>query len=138
MKIVVTRWWILVVFALVASCKRAPSPTTPEGAYRAFIDALNRGQAQQAWGLLSNETQEKAQARSRRIAETSKGLIRDEPAALLFQAANRPPPGQSLTIKPGKTEANEALLEVSAGGSSHQVKLVKRADKWFIDLTERL
>lgn len=122
---------------LFVSCRRETSAATPELAYRSFIDALNRGQAKRAWGYLSTSTKERVQTKSKELALASKGLVRDEPETLLF-AGSRPPASATLTVTPLRADENTAVISVSDGGGSHEVKLVKDSGKWFIDFSERL
>jgi hypothetical protein len=43
-----------------------------------------------------------------------------------------------LLLAPVRSDENTAVLTVSDGGGSQEVKLVKDSGKWFIDLSERL
>jgi hypothetical protein len=43
-----------------------------------------------------------------------------------------------LSLTPVRSDENTAVLTVSDGGGSQEVKLVKDSGKWFIDLSERL
>lgn len=129
--------WVVCALLVFVSCRRETSAATPELAYRSFIDALNRGQARRAWGYLSTSTKERVQAKSKELSLASKGLVRDEPETLLF-AGSRPPASSMLSLSPVRSDENTAVLTVSDGGGSQEVKLVKDSGKWFIDLSERL
>lgn len=129
--------WVMCALLSFVSCRRETSAATPELAYRSFIDALNRGQTRKAWGYLSTSTRERVQAKSKELAQASKGLVRDDPETLLF-AGSRPPPSATLTVTPVSADESSAVIAVSDGGGSHEVKLVKDSGKWFVDFSERL
>lgn len=131
----VMRLSVLLLIVLVSSCKREPSAATPELAYRTFVDYLQKGQAKPAWNLLSAPTRERVQARSKQLAEASKGTVRDEPETLLFQGSR---PGAITAISQVRADETSATLQVTSAGGTHEVKLVKDSGKWFVDLSDTL
>lgn len=125
------------VFLLVvatAGCRREPA-NSPEGAYRGFIEALQKGNTRKAWASLSAATRHKVEERSKAIAEASKGVVRDEPELLLFQGTRPGPLGEVTQVKADETSA---LLQVASASGPREVKLVKDSGKWLIDLSDTL
>lgn len=127
--------WLLLILVLASSCKPRPSTATPELTYRTFVDALQKGQAKAAWNLLSAPTRERVTAKSKQLAEASKGLVRDEPETLLFQGSR---PGTITTITQVRADESSATLSVTSSGGTHEVKLVKDSGKWLVDLSDTL
>lgn len=125
--------WFLV---LTASC-REEGTNSPESAYREFIEALRKGRTAQAWTSLSPLTKQRAQERSKAIAEASMGALRDQPELLLF--ATRPT-GLDMGGEVNRVRADEntAILEVSGTTGRQKVKLVKESGKWLLDLSDSL
>lgn len=127
--------WLLLILVLAAACKPRPSTATPELTYRTFVDALQKGQAKAAWGLLSAPTRERVAAKSKLLSEASKGLVRDEPETLLFQGSR---PGTITTITQVRADESTATLSVTSAAGTHEVKLVKDSGKWLVDLSDTL
>jgi hypothetical protein len=126
---------VVVLLAVTASCRREPA-NSPEAAYRAFIEAVQKGNTRKAWASLSHRTRQKVEERSKAIAEASKGVVRDEPEQLLFQGTRPGPLGEVTQVKADDTSA---LLRVaSASGPAREVKLVKDSGKWLIDLSDNI
>ncbi|MFT3706769.1 MAG: hypothetical protein QM817_03800 [Archangium sp.] len=120
---------------LVVGCRHEPSQATPELAYRTFVDFLQKGQARLAWNLLSAPTREKVTAKSKAIAEASKGQVRDEPETLLFQGSR---PAAITAINQVRADDSTATLEVTSGTGTYEVKLVKDSGRWLVDLSDTL
>ncbi len=125
---------VVLLVVLGAACRREPA-TSPEGVYRGFVDALQRGNGKKAWSALSKQTQQKVQQRSKAIAEASKGVVRDEPEVLLFQGSRPGPIGEVTQLR---TDETTAVLQVASATGTREVKLVKDAGRWFIDLSDSL
>jgi hypothetical protein len=125
----------LATAVLASSCRHEPSQATPELAYRTFVDFLQKGQARQAWNLLSAPTREKVSARSKQLAEASKGQVRDEPETLLFQGSR---PGVISAISQVRADETSATLQVTSATGTHEVKLVKDSGRWLVDLSDTL
>ncbi len=134
MKMAMRRLGVVVLVLLVAACKRQPA-NSPEGVYRGFVDAVQRGNTTKAWGSLSKQTQQKVEQRSKAISEASKGVVRDEPRLLLFQGTRPGPIGEVTQLRADDTSA---VLQVASAGGTREVKMVKDSGQWFIDLTETL
>ncbi len=131
-----TRGALLAAVVVVAAvgCRRE-APDSPEGAYRGFIEALQRGNARKAWSMLSPGTREQVQARARAIAETSRGVVRDEPESLLFQGTRPGPLGEVTQVS---ADEQRATLRVASASGTREVKLVKNSGKWLIDLSDNI
>ena len=129
------RLGVVLMFMLAVACRREPSTATPELTYRTVTDALQKGQARQAWNLLSATTRERVTAKSKQLSEASQGLVRDEPETLLFQGSR---PGVISEITQVRADETTATLEVKSAGGTHEVKLVKDSGKWLVDLSDTL
>lgn len=125
---------LLMLLLLAPGCRR-PASDSPEAAYRAFMLALQRADAQTAWKLLTPATREKVTARSKAISQASQGVVRDEPELLLFQASR---PGAVGDVSQVRADASTAVLKVASAGGDREVKLVKDSGRWLIDLSDTL
>lgn len=130
----VMRALLVVCLVGLSACRREPA-SSPEGVYRGFVDALQKGNARKAWAALSRPTQAKVEARSKLIVEASKGTVRDEPQLLLFQGSR---PGPIEEIAQVRGDETSAVLQVKSGGGTREVKLLKDSGRWVIDLTDTL
>jgi hypothetical protein len=127
-----TSWGVLLVLMAVSACRRE-QPVSPEQAYVAFIDAIQKGNSHKAWVQLSKQTQQKVEARSKEIAAASKGIVRDEPELLLFQGSRPGPIGEVTQVR---ADDSTALLKVASVTGTREVKLVKDSGRWLIDLSD--
>lgn len=134
MKMVMRIVGLVFLVVLASGCRREPA-NSPEGAYRGFIEALQKGNTRKAWASLSAATRHKVEERSRAIAEASKGVVRDEPELLLFQGTRPGPLGEVTRVK---ADESTALLQVASASGPREVKLVKDSGKWLIDLSDTL
>lgn len=125
---------VVCLVAVVTGCRPEPA-TTPEGVYRGFIEALQRGNGRKAWASLSKPTQQKVAARSKAIAAASKGVVSDEPELLLFQGSR---PATIEAIEQLRADEQAAVLRVTSGGGTREVKLLKDSGRWVIDLADTL
>lgn len=125
---------VVVCLVVVTGCRPEPA-TSPEGVYRGFIEALQRGNGRKAWSALSKSTQQKVEARSKAIAAASKGVVRDEPELLLFQGSR---PATIEAIAQVSADEHAAVLRVTSGGGTREVKLLKDSGRWVIDLSDTL
>jgi hypothetical protein len=128
---------LLVPITLLLACER-PAPRTPEAGYRAFADAVRRGESKPAWAALTRPTQTALEARSKAISEASKGLIRDEPALMLLQSGIRATPSQELTIKTLSSDGGTATLEVAGSTGTQRITMIHDGDRWLVDLSDVL
>ncbi len=131
----VIRLIAVVLLVTVAVGCRAEPANSPEAAYRAFIEAVQKGNTRKAWQSLSPATRQKVEERSKAIAEASKGVVRDEPELLLFQGTRPGPLGEVTQVKADDTSA---LLKVASASGAREVKLVKDSGKWLIELSDTI
>ncbi|MGV3619952.1 MAG: hypothetical protein ACO1OB_03995 [Archangium sp.] len=125
---------LLLVLAILPGCRR-PAADSPEATYRTFVTALQRSDAKTAWKLLTPGTRDQVTALSKAISEASKGVVRDEPEVLLFQASR---PGNVGEITQLRADETSAVLKVASASGEREVKLVKDAGRWQIDLSDSL
>lgn len=126
---------VVLLVVVTAGCRREAPTNSPEAAYRGFIEALSKGNTRKAWSSLSAETRHKAEARSKAIADASKGVVRDEPELLMFQGTRPGPLGEVTQLEADDTSA---VLRVASASGQREVKLVKDSGKWLIDLSETI
>jgi hypothetical protein len=124
----------LMVVGLLAACP-GPGVDTPEAAYAAFAQAQQRGNSKAAYERLSEATRRAIEARSKEISAASGGSIRDEPALLTFATGAKPLPVTEVKVM--KVEGDTATILAVADGTSREVKLVREAGRWKVDLSER-
>lgn len=127
-----------VLVLMLGGCRGSTVATTPEGAYRAFSLAVAKGDVKRAFAALSPETQKRVAARSKAIAEASKGAVRDEPEMLLFQLPNRAKSGPATQLSRVRADENSAVLAVASSEGTWEVKLVKDSGQWFVELSDAL
>jgi hypothetical protein len=126
---------LVLTVSLGAGCDK-PAPHTPEAGYRAFAEALRRGDSRTAWSSLSSASRAVVEARSKAISEASKGVIKDDPALMLLQSGTRPAPvGQ---VKLLGSDGGTAVLEVTSGAVVQQVQMVRDGDLWVVELSDIL
>lgn len=110
---------------------QSPPASTPEAAYQAFAVALRRGDTKAAYASLSKGSREAAEARAKAVVEASKGLLKQEPALMLFQSGTRPAPLAEVKVVEQSPAA--AVLEVAGT----RVKMIKEdGTRWVVDLTD--
>jgi hypothetical protein len=124
-------WWL--GLAGVMACERPP-PRTPEASYRTFAEALRRSDARAAWAQLSKPTRTALEARSRAIAQASGGLIKDEPALMVFQSGTRPGPLGEIAVL--RSDAGSAVLLVAGSRGPQRVTVVHDGERWLVDLVD--
>ena len=114
----------------LSACEK-PAAATPEAAYQAFAIALRRGDTKTAYAALSKSTREAVEARAKEISEASKGVVKNEPALMLFQSGTRP--GPLGEVKVVEQNGDRAVLEVSGA----RVKMIKEdGGRWVVDLAD--
>ncbi len=128
---------------LALACTNHPPADTPEAAWKRFSDALRVGDTKTAWASLSTQTKQAMAERSKAVSEASRGadpdagpVIRDDPQAMLFQSGVRPKEAEKAKVV--SSTSTTAMLDVTSGGVTQQVRLVKEGDSWQVDLSETL
>ncbi|MEW5742214.1 MAG: hypothetical protein AB1938_25080 [Myxococcota bacterium] len=123
---------LLTGLMLVPACQSQPADS-PKAAYQAFAVAIRRGDTKAAYASLSKSSRELIEARSKQLVTASQGLLKDEPALMLFQSGTRPAPLSEVKVV--EESATSAVLEVSGS----RVKMIKEdGGKWVVDLTHLL
>jgi hypothetical protein len=122
---------------LASGCER-PQPRTPEAGYTIFLEALRKGDARGAWSQLSRSSQLVVEARAKLVSDASRQadggvLIKNDPAAMLFQSGMRVTPPASVTVT--ANDGGAAMLEV---GSGQQIAMVREGERWLVDLSATL
>lgn len=137
----------LLPLVLLAACQKGP-PTTPDGTFRAFTDALRRQDSRAAFQLLTTKSRERLEAASKALSAATDGGVKDEPALLAFRTPHVPAPLVSIKVETS-TDA-QATLEVRtcqrpldtsgacpAGADvQERVTMVKEAQRWAVELPE--
>lgn len=137
----------LVVVVLLAGCQKAP-PTTPDGTFRVFSEALAKSDAKSAFAMLTQKSRSVLEAKSKALAEASKGTVKDEPALLAFRTPTQAAPVISITV--AQADDTKAVLEVKtcrqaldasracpAGADvQERVTMMKEAQRWAVELPE--
>lgn len=139
---------LLLLFFLVA-CQRGPAVRSgPEGAFRAFTDALRKQDAKGAFALLSEKSRSRLEAASKTLSEKSGGAVKDDPALLAFRTPGLPSP--LVSIKTATEDGSTATLEVhtcqkpldaagtcpSGADVQERVLMVKEGQRWVVELPE--
>lgn len=109
----------------------------PGDAYRAFARAARKGDLTKAWGGLSARTREELERRARALEKASGGAVKDDPAALFFY------PGAQRDEKITGVEvlslgSGTAVIRVTTGQRSRELKMVKEQAAWRLDLADTL
>jgi len=125
----------LLALLAVASCSRHAAP---DETFRAFTLSVLSHQPDQAWSMLSKESQEAMTAATKAAAAAApKGEVPDDPKAFLFgEDVGLARPIQE--IKVAEENGNVAFLSVTTAGGTHRVKMVLEDNRWKLDLTDGL
>lgn len=119
---------------LLACACRPAAPKTPVETYLAFLNDLKAGDASAAYTLLSAPTRAALQARVDAVNQASGATHKADPAGMIFQTPPPPPSEVKLVQQTG----DAAVLQVKEPQGDGQVRLVKEAAGWRIDLTSTL
>jgi hypothetical protein len=125
---------LLLALLTLGGCRN--SFDTPEHAYTTFHSKVKKGEFKEAYGALSQSTQRALAARAEALKESSGGNVKIEPYELLF--TNSAPPSDVTGTKVVRQEGDVATLLVLSSGQEHEVRLVREASGWKIDLSESL
>ncbi len=124
------------MIAMALSCTQPTSPT-PEAAYATFALALRKGDTKTAWNALSSATKRAAQTRAQEISQSSHGMIKDEPALMLFQTGVKPLQDMEI-VGADSRSADETWIRVRGANGVQTVRMIREANQWTIDLSELL
>lgn len=127
----------LLVLTLLAlgGCRRDRFDT-PQDAYTSFHEQVRRGEYKQAYGALSQSTRDAFSARAQALKEASGGNVKSEPHELFFM--NSTPPKDVTEITLVHEEGGVATVRVLSSGQAREVRLVREASEWKIDLSDSL
>ncbi|MBN1207173.1 MAG: hypothetical protein JXB05_19975 [Myxococcaceae bacterium] len=126
----------ILVLALLALGGCGRRFDTPQNAYTSFHQLLQRGEFKKAYAALSQTTQEALAARAQALKEASGGTMKSEPYELLF--ANYTPPADVTEVTLVREEGDVATVRVLSSGQTREVRLVREASGWKIDLSDSL
>jgi hypothetical protein len=124
------RLHLLAGLACLAAC-RPPPDGTPEGAYRAFVAAANKGEDAVAFAQLTPRSQEALKRRLAGVSTASGGSMGEDVASLVFRGGR----GTPITdIQVLKMEPDRATLAVTARGETREVNLRRESSEWRVEL----
>ena len=125
-----TKALLLTGLACLAGCRSAQDDT-PEGAYRAFASAANKGDDAVAFAHLSTASQEALRARLAGLAAASGGSMREDAASLVFRGGRGAP---ITAVQLLKKESDRATLAVSTREQTREVTLHREGSAWRVEL----
>jgi hypothetical protein len=109
---------------------------TPQNAYTSFHELVRRGEFKQAFGALSQGTRDAFTARAQALKDASGGNVKSEPYELFFM--NSAPPADVAEITLVREEGDVATVRVLSSGQAREVRMVREASGWKIDLSDSL
>ncbi len=121
---------LLTGLLLLGACRPQPDGT-PEGAYRAFAAAANKGEDAAAFALLAPASQEALKRRLAGISSASAGSMGEDAASLVFRGGRGTPLTGIQLLKMGP---DRATLAVSARGETREVNLIREGSEWRVEL----
>jgi hypothetical protein len=130
----VKRLTLLAVLALAGCSRRA----SPDETFRAFTLSVIAHQPDQAWGMISKESQEALTTATKAAAAAApKGEIPDDPKAFLFgEDVGLARPIDEISV--AEEKGNVAFLNVKTRDGAHRVRMVLEDGHWKLDLTDGL
>ena len=120
------RLGLLLGIACLAACQ-APGDDSPEGAYRRFAEAANKGEDKVCFGQLTAASQEALRAR---LAGLAAPTTEDLPG-LVFHGGRGSP---IASIHLLKIERDRATVAVTARGETREVNLAREGSEWRVEL----
>jgi hypothetical protein len=118
---------------LLIAC-RSQRDDTPEGAYRAFAAAANKGDARDAFARLTSESRRAATREISGLSSASGGSLREDASALVFSGGR----GQPISaVRLLKKDQDRATVEVTAGGQTREVTLLREGTEWRVELPRK-
>jgi hypothetical protein len=110
--------------------------TTPQNAYTSFHEHVKRGEYKKAYAALSQGTRDALTARAKTLKESTGGKVDEEPYELLFM--NSAPPSDVTDITLVREERDVATVRVLSSGQAREVRMVREASGWKVDLSDSL
>ncbi|HET7753291.1 MAG TPA: hypothetical protein VFK85_05220 [Anaeromyxobacteraceae bacterium] len=116
---------------LLPGCRKSGPP---DATYRAFAQATREGDAETAWGLLSQRTREWLDGRAKQIAaQAPAGVVQPSGKALLLgDAALAAPRVKSVVVV--RESADRAVLQVDAEGQPPREVTLVNERGWRVDI----
>jgi len=108
----------------------------PVAAYNAFVETLKKGDLNGAYRQLSTPTRQAVEKRASAIAVASGGLLKPEPASLIFGGGGRAQQLTELTLL--NQDGGSATVRASAGSFARNIPMVRESSGWKVDLTQWL
>jgi len=133
MRLPTTPLLVLTLLALGA-CNKIQAP---DKVYEDFHAKVQQQQYREAYGLLSAPTRQAIDARVQKLKEASGGTLKDE-AYEVFFANSFPPPDVVTEATLVSKEGDVATVRVLSSGKTREVRMVREASGWKIDLSESL
>ncbi len=121
---------LLCCLACLAGCHPV-GDDTPEGAYRAFAAAANKGDDALAFSRLSTGSQKAVRGRLTGLSAASGGSMREDAASLMFRAGRGTPITATQLLK---KEQDRATVAVSTGEQTQEVLLRREGSEWRVEL----
>ncbi len=121
---------LLAATAFLAACRPQPDGT-PEGAYRAFAAAANKGEDTTAFALLAPASQEALRRQLAGASSASGGSLGEDVAALVFRGGRGTPIAGIQVLKIGP---DRATLAVTARAETREVNLLREGSEWRVEL----
>jgi len=126
----------LLVLALLALGACNKGQQLPGEVYKAFHAKVQQQQYKEAYAYLSTPTQRAVDERVQKLKEASGGTLKDEPYEVFF--ANSVPPPDVTEVTVLREEGDAATVRVLSSDKSREVRMVREASGWKIDLSESL
>jgi hypothetical protein len=121
----------LCLAALLAAGCRSSGPAET---YRVFAHAVREGDARTAWSLLSERSRADLDARAKRLAGETGGVVPESGAALLVGDASLQSP-RLVSVAVVRESADAAELEVAVvGGEPRKVTMARETGGWRVVL----
>lgn len=122
---------VLAVLAL-GGCNRS----TPVAAYKDFHAHVQKREFKEAYAALSQATHTAVAAKVQAVETASGGAVKAEPHEMLFSNSGLPPDVTEVTLV--REEGDVATVRVLSSGQPREVRLVREASAWKIDLSDSL
>jgi hypothetical protein len=126
---------LLTVLLALGGCNRVRFDT-PVNAYTSFLGLVQTREYPKAYAALSQATRDALTARAEAVAKASGGSVKPEPLELFF--ANVVPPSDVTGVTLLREEGDVATVRVLSSGQPSEVRMVREASGWKVDLSASL
>ena len=128
--------WVGAFFVWAGAFACAKPPESPTAAYKAFVEAVKKGQGPQAFARLSSATRAHFEAQAKAVEQATGGAAKEDPVALAFGAGLKPTVIHSVTTQ--KSEGDRVILEVESGETKTAQVMIRENGRWQVDWTQGL